>query len=291
MKKSTLAIAMFSSAILLQTTNAQITFTTDKFSKTETNLSDLDVSKVDDLGFTIPVNEKIKKYDKITVSVHYKKLEGDDESFKRSNNSLATYYPKSPAYLDNYSDKNKMKFYLISNDDGNIIKLTQEGYFTEVTPFAYKVVVDGYFSSGTETVWNDYREAFETKNIYTYSKEVYTSSEITFIQSQEAIDKVNASAQIQEQFEEYDRIHKELRSYIAPAYRILAARCYNSCANEIRTQKKKCQSDQDAESLKELIKLETKFLEIFNNKGAKNLHMKVNKLSDYEEIKKVVFEF
>lgn len=274
-----------------QSTHSQLNFTTNKFNQIESNLTNLDVNVVTDLGISFPLDDRIKKYDKVIVRLYFKKMSEENSSFTKSTTAVLTLYPTSKTFEDNYGNVKEMKIHLISPKDGSHIALTSKDYYKSANAIAYKAVVHGYFENGIETTWSEYKKAYETKKVYAYSKEVYESSEFSFAPNQEAINRVNNQERFIEKSLEYDRIHKELQEYITPAYRLLAARCYNSCGTGIKEQRKTSRQDQNEESLDDLIALELKFLEIFKNKGAKDLHLQINKLSDYPEIKKVVFAF
>lgn len=289
MKKIILSIVLLGSVISSKTACAQITFTTDKFSKTQTNLTDLEISKINDLGITFPIDDKINKYDKIVVTMYYKFLNNDAGNTDRYVSAVANYFPKQESFKDNYSSK--MKIYLVTNSSDNNPVLSSKENFESASPKEFQITVDGYFLDGTETIWNEYREAFETRNVYAYSKKIYESSKITFIPDQKEVDRVKNRELVRERYAVYSNLHEELMEYITPVQRILSARCYYPIEHDIAEQLKQSNSDQNVDGINELIELESKYMEIFKNKETKELLKKIDKMTDFEERKKAVLEF
>ncbi len=293
MKQIIFGIALFSIIVLPNTASAQLTFTTDHFSKVQTNINDLDITQINDLGFTIPIDEKITKYDKIVVFIYFKNLDEDTENYTMASGYNEVYYPKKESFKDNYSSK--LKLYLItdgSDHSADARQLISNEYFESSVPRAYIVTVDGYFLDGTETVWNEYKESFETKDIYVASKEVYRSPKITFIADQKSVDRVKNMELVRERYRAYNELHEEIVEYVTPIHRLISGRCYYPIKKDIEAQAKQGLKDLDVDSINEVIELESKYMEIFKDKKrTKELLKEIDKMTDFEERKKAVLEF
>jgi len=279
---------LFMGILIIKTSFGQLTFTTDKFNKVEASRS-FDSNTITDLGMKFP-KSSISKYDKVIVQLLYRNDSDGMENFKQSSDCWFYYLPTGKQFKDNFEGKTNLEYYIIRpKGEEKTCFSSNNSYFESMDEHSYKVVVSGYFEKGTETVWDDRNDKFVTNTLYSYSKDIYTSDVFHFTSNEKVIAEQKAIEDQNKLYNSYKDLNKDLKAYIMPAYRILAARCYNQAFKGIEAFKR---SDKSGKEIYEtLVELETKYMEIFKAKKAKDLFIKISRLHDFEEIRKVVLEF
>ncbi len=188
MKKNYLAtlFGLLSTAFMF----GQITLKTDNFTKTLTNLNAIPVCDTSNIGISIPLDDKLKKYDKFVVLLKMRK-QGTNESFRAINGvyfESYAYYPTSETFKDRYEGQKKIDIcvkrssstkqrglFLRTNFCGNLKSAES------TISYEYKVAIQGYFESGTESYWSDFSKSVKTRTLYKYSKDIYTSVPFSFV--------------------------------------------------------------------------------------------------------------
>ncbi len=168
---------------------AQIKFTTADFKQAITTIKGLPICDTNAIGITIPLDDKINKYDKVEISLLVRAKGSDDPFLQKevSNFSTLQYYPKSKKFIDYFDGSTKIEFYLkkpLGSDASALFSNPALCYDAETADiymsYEYKVVVRGLEKSGTETYWSDYSESIKTRDILKFAKNIYTSDVFYF---------------------------------------------------------------------------------------------------------------
>lgn len=197
MKKSILLIFALISTFY---SVAQIELTDGDFK--QKTINGLPLCDTNAIEITIPLDEKIKQYDKVEISLLIRAKGSDDPFLEKDVANFGTlqYYPKSERFIDYFAGKSKIPFFLkksLSSEASSLFTRRNLCYDTETAniykSYEYKIVVRGLEKSGTETYWSDYSESIKTRDILKYAKNVYTSDAFFF--ALEAEDQAYIDAQ------------------------------------------------------------------------------------------------
>lgn len=194
----------------------QLPLKKENYTQTVANPKTIPLCGASDIGFSIPIDESIKKYDKIQIRFRRKEI-GEMGPFKNVNGSdlgYMVYYPTSKAFKDSYEGKKTLEVcikpstatttsYLFLEGD-LCTRLRNANYYTASE---YIVVVEGYFEKGTETYWDDYSESIKTRTLYDYSKDVHSTVPFSFVMTDEdmtKLEEIEAQEELKAKIKEND---------------------------------------------------------------------------------------
>lgn len=147
---------------------SQITFWTDDFKTEVTNTEKMQFTDLNGFGMKFPINEDLKKYDRIEVGFFIKSE--NDEEFRRTRNLVLE--PKSPYFEDHYGGMTEFKSVLMASKDSSI-KIGPIGSFSyksKARGDTFYFRISASFLTGYEEVWSEHKGAFIKEPVYRFSK-------------------------------------------------------------------------------------------------------------------------